>query len=176
MNKNLLHQQSTAKTGPRLINCTLCHDWSGVNGASMIRVDSNCRTYIIYIHYTDSGWEDTSGQNITHSARKSSSWYLLWVMKQVHPWSSKFIRTLGTPVTYKSRFSRNSDDTGIIEATVGQIHWDSDLDDTHHWDSRVIIEGSGHVSIPGPNQKNHRIRRKILCCYCCIWIGWKSVL
>ena len=59
--------------------------------------------------------------------------------------------------------SRDLDDTGIIGATVGQIHWDSDLDDTHHWDSRVIIEGSGHVSIPGPNQKNHRIRRKMLC-------------
>ena len=60
--------------------------------------------------------------------------------------------------------SRDLDDTGIIGATVGQIHWDSDLDDTHHWDSRLIIEGSGHVSIPGPNQKNHRIRRKMLCC------------
>ena len=102
MNKNLLHQQSTVKTGPRLMNCTLCHDWSGVNEASMIRVDSNCRTYIIYTLHRF--WmEDTSGQNITHSTRKSSSWYLLRVVKQVHPWSSKFIRTLGTPVTYKSR-------------------------------------------------------------------------
>ena len=38
--------------------------------------------------------------------------------------------------------SRDLDDTGIIGATVGQIHWDSDLDDAHHWDSRVIIEGT----------------------------------
>ena len=85
------------------MNCTLCHDWSGVNGASMIRVDSNCRYSTLYIHYTDFWMEDTSGQIITHSAGKSSSWYLLRVMKRVHPWSSKFIRTLGTPVTYKSR-------------------------------------------------------------------------
>ena len=38
--------------------------------------------------------------------------------------------------------SHDLDDTGIIGATAGQIHWDSDLDDTHHWDSRFIIEGS----------------------------------
>ena len=56
MNKNLLHQQSTAKTGPRLMNCTLCHDWSGVNEASMIRVDSNCSTYIIYTQILDGGY------------------------------------------------------------------------------------------------------------------------
>ena len=49
------------------------------------------------------GWEDTSGQNITHYSGKNSSWYLLRVMKHVHPWSSRFIRTLETPVTYKSR-------------------------------------------------------------------------
>ena len=56
MNKNLLHQQSTVKTGPRLMNCTLCHDWSGVNEASMIRVDSNCSTYIIYTQILDGGY------------------------------------------------------------------------------------------------------------------------
>ena len=43
--------------------------------------------------------EDTSGQNITHSAGESSSWCLLRVMKHVHLWSSRFIRTLKTPVT-----------------------------------------------------------------------------
>ena len=56
MNKNLLHQQSTVKTRPRLMNCTLCHDWSGVNEASMIRVDSNCSTYIIYTQILDGGY------------------------------------------------------------------------------------------------------------------------
>ena len=48
-------------SGPSLSNCTLCHDWSVENGASMIRVDSNYgRTYstlytIWYniIYYTD---------------------------------------------------------------------------------------------------------------------------
>ena len=47
MNKILLHQQSAAKIlpAPRLPNCTLCHDWSVGNGASMTRVNSNCRTY-----------------------------------------------------------------------------------------------------------------------------------
>ena len=59
MNKILLHQQSTAKTGPRLLNCTLCHDWSMGNGASMIRVNSNCRTYsTLYIQYDKIHYSD----------------------------------------------------------------------------------------------------------------------
>ena len=65
--------------------------------------------------------------------------------------------------------SRNLDDTGIIGATVGQIHWDSDLDDTHHWDSRV----NPWTKSEEPQDK----KRNIMCsCYYCIWIRWKSVL
>ena len=88
--------QHNAKTlyGPRLPNCTLRHDWSVGNGASMMRVNSNYgRTYsTVYtvqyniIYYTDFQMENISGQDITHSAGSSSSWNLPRELKLIHPY------------------------------------------------------------------------------------------
>ena len=134
MNKNLLHQQSTAKTGPRLLNCTLCHDWSMENGASMIRVDSNCRTYsTLYTVWYNTLHRFLDGRTpqirISHSAGRSSSWYVPREMKQIHPWSSKFIRTywghqLHTIQVTQSKHIITRQKHGIVKAEyyVGW-HW-----------------------------------------------------
>ena len=46
MNKILLHFTAKILSGPRLRNCTVCHDWSMGNGAWMVQVNSNYgRTY-----------------------------------------------------------------------------------------------------------------------------------
>ena len=70
--------------------------------------------------------EDTLGQNITHSAGKSSSWCLLRVMKHVHPWSSWFIKTFETPVTnpgYTVYIYNYQTKHGIVKAdTEESIH------------------------------------------------------
>ena len=94
------------------MNCTLCHDWSGVNEASMIRVDSNCRTYIIYTLHRFWMGGYLRSEYYTFCEKK----FLLVFTSSDETSSSKFIRTLGTPVTYKSRLLAATQMTlGLLE-------------------------------------------------------------